>query len=367
MKFVLEAMERFRNMSALAARYGISRKTGYVWLERYRSEGRAGLEDRSHRPRKLLTTSGEVVLRLVELRRKHRFWGPKKLRVLLKEELGESPSVKTIGRIMKRLELPPLRVPRKRKKPTASREGGALLAERANDVWTFDFKGWWKTKDGKRFEPLTVRDAATRFILLCVHCAESYAAVRAQCERLFTMYGVPLKVRVDNGPPFAAADAMGGLSRLSAWWVSLGIEVSFSRPATPSDNGAHERMHNDVWRELEQEPEANQVTQQEVVDEWVRTFNYRRPHEALGMRTPGSLFTRSRRRMKVLKPSYPADALVTRVSARGRIRMDGYQYFVGTNLSGMHIGIRRDADNKLQVLFYDQMLGFLESKPQRAR
>jgi putative transposase len=364
-KFVLRASEPFRNMSELCREFGVSRKTGYFWLDRFGRSGLPGLEEKSHRPRRVTETSAEVVLRIIELRREHRSWGPKKLKALLMAELGNAPSVKTIARITKRLGMAPLRLTRVKKK-SPLREGGLLNAHKPNDVWTFDFKGWWQTRDGKRFEPLTVRDAASRFILLCVHSRETFAAVKQHCERLFRQYGLPTTIRADNGPPFAASDAIGGLSRLSAWWISLGIKVSFSRPGTPSDNGGHERMHADMAAELQSDPGANTAEQQELVDQWHRTFNHVRPHEALGQRTPASVYRRSKRRLKQLTPTYPADAIVTRVSARGRIALDGHQYFVGVNLSGMTIGIRR-IDGKLHILFFDMKLGILESTPQRAR
>lgn len=363
-QFVLRASEPLRNMAELCREFGVSRKTGYFWLRRFGRAGLAGLEERSRRPRRVTETSAEVVLRINELRQEHRFWGPKKLRALLAAELGGAPSVKTIARITKRLGLAPLRVRRERKK-SAVRIGGPLNALKPNDVWTFDFKGWWKTRDGKRFEPLTVRDAASRFILLCVHTRETFAAVKELCEQLFRQYGLPATIRADNGPPFAAVDAVGGLSRLSAWWISLGIEVSFSRPGTPSDNGGHERMHADMALELQREPGGNTLEQQRLVDEWAREFNHVRPHEALGLRTPASVYRRSKKRMKKLEPRYPADATVTRVSARGRIALERHQYFVGVNLSGMRIGIRR-IDGKLHILFFDKNLGVLESTPQRA-
>jgi putative transposase len=365
-EFVLRAKDPLRNMSELCREFGISRKTGYDWFGRFLARGKAGLEDRSHKPKKITQTSGEVVLRIGELRREHPFWGPKKLRALLqREKLSDVPSVKTIGRITKRLGLAPVRLQRVRK-PKLNRVGGHIGATKPNDVWTFDFKGWWRTQDGKRFEPLTIRDAASRFILLCVHAPETVVAVKAHCERLFRRYGLPAKIRADNGPPFACADAMGGLSRLSAWWISLGIEVSFSRPATPSDNGAHERMHFDVAAELQSEPARNTSEQQRLVDEWVRRFNHVRPHEALGQRTPAEVYRRSKRRMKTLAPLYPADALAVKVNARGRIALDGHDYFVGTTLAGHRIGLRR-VDEELRVLFHNLELGPLQSKPQPKR
>jgi transposase InsO family protein len=365
-EFVLKANDPSRVMSELCREYGISRKTGYVWLERYKTHGVDGLVDRSHRPRRLpSTTSGEVVLRISELRREKRFWGPKKLRELLMNEFGEAPSVRTIMRITKRLGLAALRTKRVRK-PVPFQVGGTPKATRPNDVWTIDFKGWWKTRDGARFEPLTVRDAASRFVLLCTHCPETVAAVKRQCELLFQRYGVPSEIRADNGPPFAVSNAIGGLSRLSAWWTSLGIKVSFCQPASPWENGAHERMHADIARELQAEPARSREAQQRAVDVWVREYNDERPHEGINMKTPSSIYKRSRRPMKLLKPTYPGDAVVKRVSSRGRIKLDGHDYFIGTNLTGMTIGLRK-VDSGFRVLFFNTDLGVIDPKPQRAR
>lgn len=364
-QFVLKASEPRANISELSRDFGISRKTAYFWLKRFKAEGVVGLQERSHRPRRLTGISGDVVLRISELHRQYPRWGPKKLQALLRADLGTAPAVRTIARIWKRLGFAPLRQTRRRK-PTPYRDRGALGATKPNEVWTFDFKGWWNTRDGARFEPLTVRDAASRYVFLCAHTRTTHDAVKARCTQLFRQYGLPARIRVDNGSPFAASDALGGLSRLSAWWVSLGIEVTFSRPGTPGDNGAHERLHVDIASELQAEPAATIAAQQLLVDDWVRDFNHRRPHEALQMKTPASVYRRSKRRMKTLTPSYPSDATVHRVSARGRVRLDGYQYFVGTNLSGMHIGIRQDGEKKT-VLFFGEVLGPLESTPQRAR
>lgn len=366
---VLRASEPGANISELAREFGVHRKTVYFWLKRFREGGRELLVERSHRPRRLRGVSGELVLRLLELRKAHRFWGPKKLRRLLSNEFGTRgmPSVRTIARVLKRAGEPPIRkqaFPRAKK---VVRVGGPLKTDVPNRVWTFDFKGWWHTKDGRRFEPLTVRDAASRYILLCVHCPETVSAVRRHCEQLFRQYGVPEVIRSDNGPPFAAKNAPGGLTRLSAWWTSLGIDVDFSRPGTPSDNGAHERMHGDVAAQLSAEPAPDAAAQQRRVDAWVREFNFLRPHEALGQDTPASRYVRSARRPNAQDPTYPPDARRLRVNMRGRITLEGNTYFVGTGLSGQHIGLRSCRDGTQEVLFFDKVLGPLTSTPQRKR
>ena len=367
-EFVLRAQAPDRNLSALCREAGISRKTAYFWLKRFEEGGADALEERVHGRKPMKDGSAELVLRIVELRRHpdSRFWGPKKLKVVLERELDAVPSVRTIARVCKRLELAPLRTKPVHRVTRAKREGGALRTTQCNAIWTFDFKGWWKTQDGRRFEPLTVRDAASRFILLCVHCPETVEAVKAHCEKVFARYGVPALIRADNGPPFAAANAMGGLSRLSAWWMSLGITVDFSRSATPSDNGAHERMHGDVQRELAKAPAANAAAQQLLVDHWVRVFNTRRPHEALGQRTPASMYRRSKTKMKDVIPTYPAGDRVCRVSSRGRVAMDGYQRFIGTVFAGMKVGLRL-FDGEIYARFFHMELGALRSVPQKNR
>lgn len=361
-EFAKKASDELANMSELCREYGISRKTGYKWRTRYRT-GEV-LRDRSRRPKKLLTTSAEVVLRLVELRKAHPFWGARKLRVLLSRELHQVPSEKTVARILERLDLPRVRPQRERPRRTA-REGGALGATKPNDVWTIDFKGWWRTKDGSRFEPLTVRDAASRFVLLCRHVKARFSELKEVFERLFTQYGLPRIIRVDNGSPFAASNAPGGLSRLSAWWTALGINVSFSRPAHPQDNGAHERLHADISFELQSNPAATVLAQQRVVDVWVRTYNHVRPHEGLKLATPASVYRRSTRRLEGVRPyRYPADAIVRQVSVRGRVAIAGYDYFVGTALAGYSVGLRH-IDGQMRLLFYGLDLGPVTSKGQR--
>lgn len=366
---VLLASEPEANIAAIARKFGVQRKTVYFWLERFRRVGRELLAERSHRPRRLRGISGEMVLRLLELRKAHRFWGPKKLQRLLSNEFGkkEAPSTRTIARVLKRVGAPPIRRPALPRSKHVERAGGPLKADVPNQLWTFDFKGWWKTKDGRRFEPLTVRDAASRYVLLCVHCPETVSAVRRYSEELFRQYGLPEKIRSDNGPPFGADNALGGLTRLSAWWTSLGIEVDFSRPATPSDNGAHERLHGDVAVQLSAEPASDAATQQHLVDQWVREFNHLRPHEALNQDTPASHYRRSKRRMKTLTPQYPPDATRLRVNMRGRITLEGNAYFVGTGLAGQHIALRVRRDGEKEILFFNKVLGLLTSKPQRKR
>jgi len=356
-EFVLKALDPLANKAELCREYGISRKTGYKWLARYKREGVGGLNNMSRRPHvSAEQIAGEVVLRIAELRRRRK-WGPKKLSVLLTREGLKPPSTKTIGRILKRLELTPVR--RRKRRVTVERDAEKLVTEAPNDVWTADFKGWWRTGDGGRFEPLTVRDAFSRYVLCMKHMTSTAVAPTKEVfERLFRQYGLPKVIRVDNGPPFGATKAIGGYTRLSAWWVSLGIRVSFSRPAHPQDNGGHERMHRDVADELELEAAADARTQQRLIDDWVQDFNHVRPHEALAMKTPSQVYRRSPRQFRGTKrPIYPPGFEIRSVSPNGVIKLSGCEIFLSGAFARMPVAIEWLTKQKFRAHFYEMELG----------
>lgn len=359
-EFVLAAVAPRANVSQLCRDFGVSRNNAYKWIRRFRQEGEAGLEDRSRRPRNSVGTSGETVLRLLELRRQYPKWGPKKLRVLMlgKPDSGDVPSVKTIARILDRAGEPRIRKVRRRLR-LVTRQLDKLVVNAPNDVWTVDFKGWWRTIDGKRYEPLTVRDAFSRCVL-CLQMLGSMSAevVKPAFDKLFEAVGLPRVIRVDNGAPFACTSAPAGLSRLSAWWTSLGIRVSFSRPAHPQDNGSHERMHLDVAYELEADPAGSAMLQQRAADRWRRQFNEVRPHEALGMKTPAALYVRSSRRHRgVRTPAYPATYAVRRVTRQGCVRYAGKVVFISESVVGFDVAVRKTRPGRLKVKFYELDLG----------
>lgn len=362
-EFVLKAKAPGANISELCRDYAVSRKTGYKWLERFDAGGVEALADMSRRPARSIETSGEVVLRVQELRRAHPRWGPKKLRVLLQRlfPAEDAPSVKTVQRILVRLGEPRLRRPRR---PTTEVARSAPRHEVAapNDLWTVDFKGWWRTRDGSRCEPLTVRDAFSRFLLtVTLVGAAASATVKKVFERLFAQYGQPSSIHVDNGPPFGCVKARGGFTYLSAWWVALGIKVVFSRPGHPEDNGGHERMHEDMRFELEDAAAAHPVAQQADCDRWVHEFNHVRPHEALHMRTPAELYVRSTRPFRGLRQArYPTGFDVRKVRAGGTITFDGRRVFIGNGFRGYIVGIERRAATVLRVWFYEQDLGLFD-------
>jgi putative transposase len=371
-EFVLAASTPGANVAQLCRDFEISRNNGYKWLRRFKALGEVGLQEQSRRPRKISGISGETVLRLIELRHQYPKWGAKKMQVLLVNGgyEGPPPSTKTIARVFDRVGEPRIRRPRPRLR-LVLRERQDLEVHGPNDVWTVDFKGWWRTVDGKRFEPLTVRDAFSRYVL-CLRMLTSMAAkaVKPAFERLFQANGLPKVIRVDNGAPFACTSARAGLSRLSAWWTSLGIQVSFSRAAHPQDNGSHERMHADMANEMEADPAGTPKAQQRIADLWRRQFNHVRPHEAIGMKTPADLYRRSSRPYRgITLPSYPRKHAVRRVTRLGCIHYAGKTVFVSESISGFEVAVRRAPKGRLSVRFYDLHLGTvdLEAAPPHRR
>ncbi|MCB9613930.1 MAG: IS481 family transposase [Sandaracinus sp.] len=362
-ELVLRAMEPGANVSAICRDLGVSRKTAYKWLERYRTHGRAGLADGSRRPhRSMHRIDGEVVLRVLELRREYPRWGPKKLVAMLKRDARlEAPSVRTVARILERAGMPAAR--RVRRVVSVPTEAPRVVAEVPNDVWSLDFKGWWKTKDGSHAEPLTVRDAASRFVL-AAHLVRGTGTteVRAVMERLFEKHGLPRAIQVDNGSPFASTRSRGGLTQLSAWWVSLGVRLVRSRPAHPQDNGAHERMHLDLHFDVERHRADTLVEQQRSLDRWREEFNHVRPHEALGMRVPGEVYRKSSRPYRgELEPNYGPNTLVRVVGSNGRINLGAKgSVFVSEALAGRRVGLEPLERDSFRVWFFGLDLGVVE-------
>lgn len=361
-RFVLRAQSPKGSMSALCREFGVSRKTGYKWLERFGREGLEGLKDRSRRPRLSARVDGETVLRVLELHARYR-WGPKKLHTLLaREERGAVVSVRTIARILRRAGIGPRR--RRRLDVPSSRvsERPRVEAHSPNDVWTVDFKGWWSARNGERCEPLTVRDAFSRYVL-CARIVESHstAVIQREFERLFRKYGLPKTLQFDNGEPFVAVQARAGITRLSAWWVSLGIKLVRSRPGKPQDNGGHERMHGDIAFEIQREPASTRLAQQRALTSWRRRFNEERPHEALQMQVPAECYEPSERPfLGPQPPQYESSWPVRRVSAKGFIKMDGVPIFLGEGLVGQHVGLK-PLDLGHQAWFYEIDLGIIRT------
>src|ERR1035437_5029412 len=283
-KLLLHAQQSVAELSRV---FKVSRKTAYKWKARFLQQGIRGLSDQSRRPATSpKRLSDDWVRRIRRLRRRHRRGGAKKNQAVLHRQhpRKKEAAPRTITPWPRRLRLSqPRRRPAKGPLVVVS---PLTRAQTANQVWTVDFKGWWRTADGRRVDPLTVRDLFSRY-LLAVRLLpdQQWWRVQAVFRRLFGQYGLPQVIRVDNGGPFASA-GRGALSRLSAWWTVLGIRVEFTRPAHPQDNGAHEQMHRVLKAETTRPPSRNPRAQQQRLDRWRQIYNQERPHEALRQKTP---------------------------------------------------------------------------------
>jgi putative transposase len=358
-RFLGELLAQEESMSELCERYRVSRKTGYKWLERYSSG--EGLGDRKSGPRRvpwaITRAQAEAI---VGLRHQHPSWGPKKLRarlVALGPEQGW-PALSTMGDLLRREGLSQRRRPRRQATPTLS---GLCPALGANDVWCVDFKGWFRTGDGARCDPLTATDAFSRYLLGCSVTPPDYGGCRSQFERLFREYGLPRVIRSDNGAPFASLGA-GGLSRLSVWWVKLGIKPERIEPGKPQQNGRHERMHKTLKAETAQPPAADLAAQQRRFDRFRAEFNFERPHEALGQSVPALHYASSPRPYpaRLEDPPYPAEFELRRVRSNGEIKWQGELLFIAQTLIGEVIGLSEDADGDAELYFGPLRLGTID-------
>ena len=361
-EFVLARLRGDRPMAALCEEFGVSRKTGYKWLKRYQAEGTKGLADHSRAPhRQARALSAEVVAAIVEARRKRPHWGPKKLRWLLEKTYPAVrwPAPSTIGEVLRREGLvdPAGRGRRRR----WTRSGPLREAKAPNDVWAIDFKGWFRTRDGVRCDPLTVTDLCSRFILLLVIVPIQIAAVRRELEKVFERYGAPGALRSDHGTPFAGPGA-GGLTRLSVDWVKAGIQLERIERGKPFQNGSHERMHGTLKKETTCPPAATMREQQERFDRYREDFNQRRPHEALGMEVPITFYRRSQREYPKPLPTpwYDAEHAVRQVKTDGSIKWGGRRIFVSAALKGEPVGLAETPRGAWVVRFQDLELGLIE-------
>jgi putative transposase len=352
MEFAMRAMQTL-NFRALCQEYGISSKTGYKWRERFWRKGLAGMEEESRRPRShSKQLAEEEVCEIVRLKLAHMSWGPRKIRELYLRRHGEAASESTFKRVLERAALTQKR--RRRRAPEAGRLSSGRQAAALNEVWTVDFKGWWR-KAEQRCEPLTVRDEYSRY-LLEVRAVEDGRSetVRKSFERIFERHGLPEVIRSDNGSPFASRQGLFGLSRLSAWWVVLGIDLERGRPGHPQDNAGHERMHKDISRELEAVGECDQA----ALDLWRQSFNYERPHEALGMRCPGEVYLASERKYEGTPEDLDYPKMCSRrVSPKGLISLEGQSLFLSTSLGGWSVGLKPIAEDLMEVWFGRLLLG----------
>jgi putative transposase len=364
----LELIEAWKTgeepMAELCREYGVSRKTAYKWLRRYESGGATALQDQSRAPHgQTRATPRKVVEAVLDARAGHRRWGPEKLQAWLRRKMPETkwPAASTIGEILKRAGL----TARRGKSQWVAPSPGQLQpADGANEVWCADFKGYFHCEDGSRCDPLTITDAYSRYLLRCQAVKgleEKYA--RALFETAFREYGLPKIIRTDNGAPFASV-ALAGLSELSVWWIKLGIWPERIDRGKPQQNGRHERMHRTL-REATAEPPARTIRkQQSMFDQFRAEYNSERPHEALGMKTPGEFYKPSWRSYpdRVRMPEYGSDLLVRTVGSCGRIRWCGERVFVTKTLSNAPIGLKGVHDGIWQLWFGAYPIGWLDER-----
>jgi transposase InsO family protein len=361
-RFVMLAQSDRFTLTELCEQFGISRKTGYKHLERYAASGLKGLALRSHRPHHFPQLTDEVVEALIIAeRRLHRTWGPKKLHKVLEVKHGiESPPARsTIGEILRRHGLSARRQRRPGAYPALNDE--LTQPTQPNEVWTVDFKGWFLLGDGQRCDPLTVCDRYSRYLLACrAQPDQQFKSTLRTFQNLLRQVGLPEVIRVDHGAPFASI-GLGRLSSLSVWWIEQGIEVEFTRPASPQDNGSHERMHRDLKAECTQPPSANLAAQQRRFERWQYSYNHERPHESLVQQFPAEFYRpRVRRLNENDKPLvYPRDYEVKLVSASGFLAHEGRNYHLGEAFAHKRVGLRRDATGRTEVHFANVHLGHL--------
>lgn len=366
-QFIADYLRRTLDMTELCARYGISRKTGYKWIDRYLEHGPAGLEEASRRPDSSpRQTPAEIVDALLEVRRHHPSWGAKKLLVFVGKQhpAWDLPGRSTVCDLLKRHGL----IPRQRHRRAVGHPGkptAPMLAP--NDVWCADFKGEFKTGDGVYCYPLTVTDGYSRYLLGCDALSSTQAAeAKPVFMRLFQEFGLPQRIRSDNGVPFATP-TLARLSTLSAWWVRLGILPDLIEPGKPQQNGRHERMHRTLKAETTRPPAANRRAQQQKFNRFRAEFNEERPHEALDMATPASVYAPSPRAMPDKLPplEYPDRFEVRYVSANGGIRWNKAWVNVSVTCAGEYVGLEEIDDGVWNVYFGPLKLGRLLEKYMR--
>ena len=354
LEFVREYETELFTMTELALQYGISRKTAYKWLDQYEAMGALGLCDRSRRPHHSpQATDPEVVELLIGLRRRHPRWGAKKLLAIAarRQRRREWPSRSTVCTWLKRHGLVSPRRRRTRSPPATASPLAPIT--RVNEVWTTDFKGEFRTGDGLYCYPLTVRDGLSRFVLRCdAFLGRTSDATRRRFERAFHDYGLPDRIRSDNGGPFASP-GLGGLSQLSVWWMRLGIVPERIAPGHPEQNGSHEQFHSVLKAETARPPAANRTAQQQRFRRFVREYNEERPHEALHDHPPASCYRPSRRSLPTRIPpiEYPGHMEVRLVSSNGCASWNGAPLFVATALAGQYVAFE-EIDDGLWTLHF---------------
>lgn len=361
LKFVAR-LRSGESMSELCREFGISRKTGYKLKERYESHGCLALDDRSRRPIRLGNKcSVQVEFAVLDWKRRKPHWGARKLREMLVRDGAYAhrvPAVSTIHAILDRHGLVKPMGPRRQ------RACGTALSEpvHPNDLWCVDYKGQFQLGNGSWCYPLTVTDQASRYLLMCEALQSTNEDLAFTAfERLFSERGLPTGIRSDNGVPFASPNGLFHLSKLSVWWLRLGIWPERIKPGRPQQNGRHERMHLTLKRETTRPSRPNSLQQQEAFDQFIQEFNEQRPHEAIGMKRPADLYQGSPRAYKGLEElTYPLHDAKVFVGAGGMLAFRGNKIHVSRVFEGQTLGLKEVEEEAWLVSFMDFDLGYID-------
>lgn len=366
-RLIADFLRESLTVTELCELYGVSRKTGYKWIDRYLRQGPVGLAERSRRPGySPNATAEEIVQAFLDVRRRHPTWGAKKLLTIVhkRHPRWDLPGRSTVCDILSRHGM----VPKKRNRRRIGHPGkptSAILAP--NDTWCADFKGQFKTGDGIYCYPLTVTDGYSRCLLGCQGLlTTAVKGAKPVFTRLFKEFGLPTRIRTDNGVPFAT-NTLARLSSLSAWWVRLGVLPELIEPGKPQQNGRHERMHKTLKAEATQPPAGNLAAQQRKFNRFREEFNNERPHEALDQRTPASIYEPSPREMPDKLPAleYPDRFELRYVSANGGIRWSSGWVNVSIVCAGEYVGLEEIDDGVWNVYFGPLKLGRLLERHMR--
>ncbi len=366
-QFIADYLREVFTITELCDLYSVSRKTGYKWIDRYLRSGPAGLEERSRRPRlSPNATAEEIVQAFLEARRRHPSWGAKKLLTIVHQRhpRWDLPGRSTVCDILSRNGM--VAKPRQRRRlGHPGKPSSSILAP--NDVWCADFKGQFKTGDGIYCYPLTVTDGFSRYLLECQALySTAVAGAKPVFTRLFKEYGLPTRIRTDNGVPFAT-NTLARLSALSAWWVRLGVRPELIEPGKPQQNGRHERMHKTLKAEATRPAAGNLAAQQRKFNRFRAEYNKDRPHEALDQQTPASVYVPSSRAMPTKLPplEYPDRFELRYVSANGGIRWNSDWVNVSIVCAGEYVGLEEIDDGLWNVYFGSLKLGRLHERHMR--
>jgi transposase InsO family protein len=373
-EFITAWLRREQSFAELSRGFGISRKTAYKWVERFQENGRLGLADRSrapqHSPQAIEMVAAEAI---IAAREKYPHWGARKLRLWLQRQEPARiwPAASSIGELLTREGLIQ---PRKVRRRTPPYSEPLAHATAPNDLWCVDFKGWFRCGDGTRCDPFTTSDACSRYVFCCRAVEKSDGPhVRGVMEAIFLRHGVPPRIRSDNGPPFASR-APGGLTRLSMWWLHLGIRHERIEPGRPEQNGRHERMHRTLKEETASPPAANLRLQQQAFMRFERMYNEERPHEALGGKTPAEVHVASTKPYPARLPEleYPVGAQLRRISQQGSLKWRCERTFLSEVLARATVGLVETEEAFYEVYYGPLMIGWFDGRshlfaPERPR